>query len=110
MNMHRLLRLVSAVFTITSAALTLTSAGVAQAQDNLRGAPYNGYTGVKFDTTKYAFDYLVDGSLAQDDTANKRFKTLDAAYAAAPAGTAAKPTVIGIKPNLYLFHAAEDAP
>jgi hypothetical protein len=110
MNMHRLPRLVSAVFTIALAALTLTSAGMAHAQDNLHGAPYNGYTGVTFDTTKYVYDYLVDGSLAADDAANKKFKTLDAAYAAAPAGTAAKPTVIGIKPNLYLFHAAEDAP
>ena len=110
MYTHRLSRLVSAVFAIASAALALTSAPVARAQDNLRGAPYNGYTGVKFDTTKYAYDYLVDGSLAQDDAANKKFKSLAAAYEAAPAGTAGKPTVIGIKPNLYLFHAAEDAP
>ncbi len=37
------------------------------------------------------------------------FKSLAAAYEAAPAGTAAKPTVIGIKPNLYLFHAEPGA-
>ncbi len=47
------------------------------------------------------YDYLVDGDLAQDDPANKKFKTLQAAYQAAPAGTEAKPTVIGIKPNVY---------
>ena len=81
------------------------------AQDNLRdGAPFNGYTGVKFDTTNYAYDYLVDSSLSQDDPANKKFKTLEAAYAAAPAGTPDKPTVIGIKPDVYLMHVDESAP
>ena len=81
------------------------------AQDNLRdGAPFNGYTGVKFDTTNYAYDYLVDSSLPQDDPANKKFKTLQAAYAAAPAGTPEKPTVIGVKPDVYLMHVGPDAP
>ncbi len=37
----------------------------------------------------------------QDDPAARKFKTLQAAYEAAPAGTEAKPTVIGIKPNVY---------
>ncbi len=65
------------------------SAGTAApAQDNMRGAPYNGYTGQSFDTTHSAYDYLVDSSLRQDDPAQKKFKTLQAAYAAAPAGTA----------------------
>ena len=50
---------------------------------------------------KLAYDYLVDGNLPQDDLAAKKFKTLQAAYAAAPAGTEAKPTVIGIKPGVY---------
>ena len=82
----------------------------AQAQDNLRdGAPFNGYTGVKFDTTNYAYDYLVDSSLAQDDPAAKRFRTLEAAYAAAPAGTPGHPTVIGIKPDVYVMHVGPDA-
>jgi Pectinesterase len=82
-----------------------------QAQDNLRdSAPFNGYTGVVFDTTAYPYDYLVDSSLAQDDPANKKFKTIAAAYAAAPAGTPEKQTVIGIKPDVYLFHASESAP
>jgi hypothetical protein len=82
-----------------------------QAQDNLRdGAPFNGYTGVKFDTTNYAYDYLVDSSLSQDDPAAKKFKTVEAAYAAAPAGTPGHPTVIGIKPDVYLMHVGPDAP
>ena len=83
----------------------------AQAQDNLRdAAPFNGYTGVKFDTTNYAYDYLVDSSLSQDDPAAKKFRTLEAAYAAAPAGTPGQPTVIGIKPDVYLMHVGRDAP
>jgi hypothetical protein len=95
---------------LTIALTTLTMGQVAGAQDNLRLAPYNGYTGVKFDTTGWAYDYLVDSSLSQDDPANKKFKTLQAAYAAAPAGTAAKPTVIGIKPDVYIMHVDESAP
>ena len=83
----------------------------AHAQDNLRSHErINGYTGVAFDTTGYAYDYLVDGNLRQDDPAHKRFKTRQAADAAAPAGTPERPTVIGIKPNVYLLHASESAP
>ena len=83
----------------------------ARAQDNLRdSAPFNGYTGVPFDTRGYAYDYLVDSGLTQDDPANRKFKTLQAAYAAAPAGTPDKPTVIGIKPDVYLLHVDESAP
>ncbi len=86
-------------------------ASPASAQDNLRdGAPFNGYTGVNFDTTHYAYDYLVDSSLSQDDPAGRKFKTLQAAYAAAPAGTPDRPTVIGIKPDVYLMHVGESAP
>ncbi len=82
-----------------------------RAQDNLRdGAPFNGYTAVPFDTTGYSYDYLVDSSLPQDDPANRKFKTLQAAYAAAPAGTPDKPTVIGIKPDVYFLHVSESAP
>jgi hypothetical protein len=50
---------------------------------------------------KLRYDILVDGRLMGDDPAAKKFKTLQAAYAAAPAGTAEKPTVIGIAPNVY---------
>jgi hypothetical protein len=84
------------------------SAGTAApAQDNMRGAPYNGYTGQSFDTTHSAYDYLVDSSLRQDDPAQKKFKTLQAAYAAAPAGTADHPTVIGIKPDVYFLRGGD---
>jgi len=81
-----------------------------RAQDNMRGAPYNGYTGETFDTTHYSYDYLVDGSLAQDEPDQKKFKTLQAAYAAAPAGTADHPTVIGIKPDVYFLHGGDTDP
>jgi Pectinesterase len=77
------------------------------AQDNMRGAPYNGYTGQPFDTTQSAYDYLVDSSLQQDDPAQKKFKTLQAAYAAAPAGTADHPTVIAIKPDVYFLRGGD---
>jgi hypothetical protein len=50
---------------------------------------------------RLTYDYLVDGNLTRDDPAAKKFKTLQAAYAAAPAGTEAKPTVIGIMPGVY---------
>jgi len=80
----------------------------ADAQDNLiTGEKINGYTGVPFDTRNYAYDYLVDSSLAQDDQANKRFKTVQAAYDAAPAGTSEKPTVIGIKPDVYFVRGTQ---
>ncbi len=79
----------------------------APAQDNMRGAPYHGYTGEPFDTTRYAYDYLVDSSLQQDDPAQKKFKTVQAAYAAAPAGTPDHPTVIGIKPDVYFLRGGD---
>ena len=49
------------------------------------------------------YDYLVDGSLAQDEPARKVYRTVEAAYEAAPPGTPARPTVIGIKPDVYLL-------
>ena len=85
----------------------LASASIALGQDNMRGAPYHGYTDEPFDTTAYSHDYLVDGSLQQDDPAHNQFKTLQAAYAAAPAGTAEKPTVIGIKPDVYFLRGGD---
>jgi len=79
--------------------LLLSSAAIAtpaRAQDS------NGPSPIGFlDTSKYSYDYLVDGSLSRDDPANRQFRTLQAAYAAAPEGTADKPTVIGIKPDIY---------
>jgi pectin methylesterase-like acyl-CoA thioesterase len=71
----------------------------AKAQDNVRGSVEPIVRSI--DPSKLAYDLLVDGNLAQDDPGNRKFKTLQAAYAAAPAGTEAKPTVIGIKPNVY---------
>jgi hypothetical protein len=53
------------------------------------------------DPARLSYDFLVDGTLPHDDLAAKKFKTLQAAYAAAPAGTESKPTVIGIKPGVY---------
>ena len=80
----------------------------AGAQDNLiTGEKINGYTGIVFDTRSYAYDYLVDSSIAQDDPANKRFRTVQAAYEAAPAGTAEKPTVIGIRPDVYFVRGTQ---
>jgi hypothetical protein len=87
--------------------MRIVGGAAAHAQDNMRGAPYNGYTGQTFDTTHYAYDYLVDSSLQQDDPAQKKFKTLQAAYAAAPAGTAGHPTVIGIKPDVYFLRGGD---
>jgi hypothetical protein len=71
----------------------------AQAQDNVRGGSEPIVRSI--DPAKLTYDYLVDGNLPQDDPAARKFKTLQAAYEAAPAGTEAKPTVIGIKPNVY---------
>ncbi|HEY4330750.1 MAG TPA: pectinesterase family protein [Phycisphaerae bacterium] len=84
---------------ILSAALLTITSTLAHAQDDVRGRsePVDN----SIDPSKLTYEYLVDGNLPQDDPANKKFKTLQAAYAAAPAGTEAKPTVIGIKPNVY---------
>lgn len=99
------------VFSVIAAASLLVGIPPASAQDNLRdGAPFNGYTNVPFDTTNYHYDYLVDSSLPADDPADKKFKTLQAAYAAAPAGTRDRPTIIGVKPDVYLMHVGPDAP
>ncbi len=87
--------------------VVLVSGPASCAQDNMHGAPYNGYTGVPFDTRGYAYDYLVDSSLMQDEPDLKKFKTLQAAYAAAPAGTPEHPTVIGIKPDVYFLHGTD---
>ncbi len=71
----------------------------ANAQDNVKGGVEPIVTSI--DPAKLTYDYLVDGNLPQDDAVARKFKTLQAAYAAAPAGTEAKPTVIGIKPGVY---------
>ena len=84
------------------------AAALAFAQDNLRdGAPFNGYTGVTFDTTRLRLRLPGRQQPGPGRPANKKFKTLQAAYAAAPAGTPDHPTVIGIKPDVYLMHVGE---
>jgi len=75
------------------------SARAARAQDNVRGGSEPVVSSI--DPAKLTYDYLVDGTLPQDDPAARKFKTLQAAYEAAPEGTEAKPTVIGIRPNVY---------
>jgi hypothetical protein len=78
----------------------------ARAQDNVRGGSEPIVTSI--DPSKLTYDYLVDGNLPHDDPANKKFKTFQAAYAAAPAGTEAHPTVIGIEPNVYFLTGSEE--
>ena len=68
----------------------------AHAQDSNGPSPIG-----NLDTRNATYDYLVDSSLPQDDPAGRRFHSLQAAYAAASAGTESKPTVIGIKPDVY---------
>ncbi len=72
-------------------------------QDNVRGSREPIVASI--DPSKLTYDILVDGNLERDDPANLKFKTVQAAYAAAPAGTEQKPTVIGIKPNVYQLSA-----
>ena len=81
----------------TALAAIALACGTAAAQD----------IGRPVDPARPAYDILVDGNLDRDDAANRRFKTVQAAYAAAQPGTEAKPTVIGIKPNVYLLPATE---
>src|SRR5580692_5482274 len=84
--------------------LALLITGVsALGQDNVRGGTEPIVSSI--DPSKLTYDILVDGNLQRDDPANLRFKTVQAAYAAAPPGTEAKRTVIGIKPNVYLLPA-----
>jgi hypothetical protein len=73
----------------------------APAQDNVSGSVEPIVSAI--DPSKLTYDILVDGNLVRDDPANLRFKTLQAAYAAARPGTEQKRTVIGIKPNVYLL-------
>jgi hypothetical protein len=73
-------------------------------QDNVRGSTEPIVSSI--DPSKLTYDILVDGSLQRDDPANLKFKTVEAAYAAAPPGTEEKRTVIGIKPNVYLLPAS----
>src|SRR6185369_1924055 len=84
---------------LLAGAILFFGAHVALAQDNVRGGAEP--IVASNDPAKLTYDYLVDGDLPQDDPAAKKFKTLQAAYAAAPAGTEAKPTGMGIKPGVH---------
>jgi hypothetical protein len=87
---------------IVSALLAaMFTCGPGLAQDNVRGSAEPIVSSI--DVSKLTYDILVDGNLERDDPANRRFKTLQAAYAAATPGTDEKRTVIGIKPNVYLL-------
>jgi pectin methylesterase-like acyl-CoA thioesterase len=78
------------------ASLSVVSLQPARAQDT------NGPSPLSFlDTTGSPYDILVDSSLAADNPAAMQFRTLQAAYAAASAGTPTRQTVIGIKPDVY---------
>ncbi|MBN1865923.1 hypothetical protein JW916_01405 [Candidatus Sumerlaeota bacterium] len=85
--------------TLLIIAVSMVVGCLAQAQDNVTSGAEPIVQSI--DVATLAYDFLVDGNLAQDDPANKKFKTLQAAYEAAPAGTEEKPTVIGIRPNVY---------
>src|SRR6201996_1221279 len=86
--------------------IVLTAFGaVAHAQDSNGPSPLSA-----LDTSSMPYDILVDGSLAQDNPAQNQYKTLQAAYAAAPAGTATRQTVIGIKPNVYNLNGGTSTP
>jgi hypothetical protein len=85
------------------ALLVLPVTSVSLAQDNVRGRSEPVVSSI--DPSKLTYDILVDGNLNRDDPANLKFKTLQAAYAAAQPGTPSKPTVIGIKPNVYFLPA-----
>ena len=88
---------------LPSLALVASLASPARAQDS---TPAAGEPITSTDPTTLTYDYLVDGNLTADDPANRKFATLQAAYAAAPEGTADQPTVIGIAPNVYLLPGA----
>ena len=81
---------------------------VASAQDNVRGGKEPIVHTFNPDTLTY--DYLVDGNLSKDDSAHRRYRTLQAAYEAAPAGTEGHPTVIGIRPNVYFLRGGKMTP
>jgi hypothetical protein len=82
-------------------AALLFAAVPAAGQDTLSGlGRVQGYTGAVFDTTRERYDILVDASRPEDPAAH-RYRTIQAAYAAAKPGTREEPTVIGLLPDVY---------
>jgi hypothetical protein len=92
---------------LLSVVVLLVFGSVAKSQDKTGGTEPIVTT---LDPATLAYDYLVDGNLPQDDAANKKFKTLQAAYEAAPEGTEERPTVIGIRPNVYQLPGGDRVP
>lgn len=95
---HRPARLIASFIVLCFVPLPLAAQSVVA-----RGESINGYTDAPFDTRHDAYDYLVDGGLAHDDPARRMFRTVEAAYDAAPPGTPDRRTVIGIRPDVYLL-------
>jgi hypothetical protein len=95
-------RALVAVLTLVSG-LDLGLDRLARAQDS---TPASGEPLTAVDPATLTYDYLVDGDLTADDPANRQFRSLPAALDAAPEGTADRPTVIGIAPNVYLLSGA----
>src|SRR5262245_52842502 len=91
---------------IQAFSIIMITHGAVLGQDNVRGSQQPIVSSI--DASKLTYDILVDGTLDKDDPANLRFKTLQAAYAAAQPGTEDKRTVIGITPNVYML--PSDAP
>src|SRR5262245_56855094 len=83
----------------------IISYGAVLGQDNVRGSKEPIVSSI--DPSKLTYDILVDGALDRDDPVNMRFKTLQAAYAAARPGTEDRRTVIGIKPNVYMLPSSQ---
>lgn len=83
---------------LASAVFLLSPIGL-RAQDNVRGSAEPIVASI--DPSKLTYDIFVDADLPANDAANKKFKSLQAAYDAAPAGTEAKPTVIALKPGVH---------
>ena len=94
-------------FLLQTMAMFLICGHIAHAQDKTDGKEP---IVAAINPASLTYDYLVDGDLPGDDPANKKFKTLQAAYAAAPAGTEQRPTVIGITPNVYLLPGGDRVP
>lgn len=79
----------------------------AGAQDTLDGLGHvQGYTGVEFDTRAERYDILVDAS-QPEDPAIGRYRTIHAAYEAAPPGIPGRPTIIGLMPDVYQLNGTE---
>ena len=88
-------------FLFLAVVVSLGSARSVRAQDNVRGSAEPIVAAI--DPAKLTYDILVDGNLPADDATNNRFKSLQTAYAAAPAGTEAKPTIIALKPGVHFI-------